>query len=147
MNLAHFLLFLRFLFYVNRYFTRSCVCAPCVCLITSNPMELEIRTVVSYNMDASHLEKQSALLPTALSLQPSFLLFICVHVSVYVYVCGGHRHFCFFQGLSLISPIWLNWSACLCLSSTRIPWACHHTWLFIISLMRCELIYSYLQGK
>lgn len=55
--------------------------------------------------------------------------------------------FLFFQGLSLISPIWLNWSACLCLSSTRIPWACHHTWLFIISLMRCELIYSYLQGK
>ena len=75
MNLAHFLLFLRFLFYVNRYFTRTCVCVPCACLITSTPMELEIWTVVSYNMDASHLEKQSALLPTELSLQPSFFTF------------------------------------------------------------------------
>lgn len=74
-----------------------CVCTPRACLMTSNPMELEIQTVVSYNMGASRLEKQSALLLTELSLQPSFLLFICVHVSVHVHVCGGQGHFCFFR--------------------------------------------------
>lgn len=135
-------LFLIFLFYVNSYFTHTCVCAPCACLMTSNPLELEIQTVVSKSSGkavstAAHWAISPALLFT-FHMCSCFCTCFCMWRS---------EAFLFFQGLSLISPIWLNWQACLCLPSTRIPCICHHTWLFKISLMGCKLIYSHLQGK